>query len=50
MIDNDLESMERIDGLKRNFVSLAKRLSKNIDDMEQFIMSCEYELNRASPS
>lgn len=50
MIDNDLESMERIDGLKRNFVSLAKRLSKNIDDMEQFIMSCEYELNRPSPS
>jgi hypothetical protein len=44
LIDDDLESMERADALKRNIATQARRLSKQIFDMEQFITSCEYAL------
>lgn len=44
LIDDDLESQERVHALKRNLVHQARLLSKKIDEMEQFISSCEYEL------
>jgi len=45
LIDDDLESQERIHALKSNLVHQAKLLSKKIDEMEQFITSCDYQLN-----
>jgi hypothetical protein len=45
LIDDDLESLERAYALKRNIVHQAKLLSQKIDEMEQFITSCEFELN-----
>ncbi len=45
LIDDDLESQERIHSLKTGLVHQAKLLSKKIDEMEQFISSCEYELS-----
>jgi hypothetical protein len=45
LIDDDEESQERADALKRTLVLRAKLLSKQIDEMEQFITSCEYEIS-----
>jgi hypothetical protein len=45
LIDDDLESQERIHALKSNLVHQARLISKKIDEMEQFITSCEYQLN-----
>ena len=45
LIDDDLESQERIHALKRSLLHQAKLLSRKIDEMEQFISSCEYQLN-----
>jgi hypothetical protein len=44
LIDDDLESQERIHALKSSLVHHAKLLSIKIDEMERFISSCEYEL------
>lgn len=45
LIDDDLESQERIHALKSTLVHQAKLLSKKIDEMEQFVTSCEYQLS-----
>jgi hypothetical protein len=44
LIDDDLESRERIHALKSSLVHQAKLLSKKIGEMDQFITSCEYQL------
>ena len=44
LIDDDMESQERIHALKSNLVHQAKLLSRKIDEMEQVITSCEYQL------
>jgi hypothetical protein len=44
LIDDDLESQERIHALKSSLVHQAKLLSRKIDEMEQFVTSCEYQL------
>jgi len=44
LIDDDLDSQERIHALKSSLVHQAKLLSRKIDEMEQFINSCEYQL------
>jgi hypothetical protein len=49
LIENDLDSMERVDALKRNIGQMARRLSRQIFEMEQFITSCEYELTDPQP-
>jgi hypothetical protein len=49
LIDNDLDSMERVDALKRNIGQMVRRLSRQIFEMEQFITSCEYELTDPQP-
>jgi hypothetical protein len=45
LIDDDLESEQRASALKSNIVHQAKLLSRKIDEMEQFITSCEYQLD-----
>jgi len=46
LIEDDLDSKERGDALKRNIAQQAKLLSRKIDEMGRFITSCEYELNK----
>jgi hypothetical protein len=41
---DDIESQERVYTLRSNLVHQAKLLSKKIDEMEQFVTSCEYQL------
>ena len=44
LIDEDLESQERIHALKSSLVHNAKLISRKIGEMEQFLTSCEYQL------
>jgi hypothetical protein len=46
IIDNEQESRERFESLKRNLVRQAQQLSRKIFEMEQFITSCQYDLTK----
>ncbi len=48
MLDGSMETEERHLALKTTIVTQAKRLSRTIDELEQFITTCEGELAQSS--